>query len=504
MTTPTDQDRGLARGIEKDIEELGDPDFSPSIPSAAIAAQAKSTPEPPAPARVRHDSYAEIWSLAWPVIASQMLAYTVNLIDIAMVGRLGRDALAAVGYATQFFFLVQSIFFAVSFACVALMARAIGAGQPGRAREALAACLVVSVAISVVLSVLALVFPAQILSSLRAEPDIVALAVPYFQLVIGSSLLLSVAITYEGGLRAAKDTRTPMGIGIAVTAVKTLLNLLLIFGLFGFPRLELVGAGIATVASQLIAVLLLMTLGRRVRAGAVLRFGRRDLPGARALLGQVVRIALPAVGERVVMNLAMMSYFVILGGYGSAAVAAYTVGVRVLAFSWIPGTGFSMAASTLVGQALGAERPRQATRAGWRAVRMGLATSIVLGILCAVFRDPLGRLFTSDPGVLTALGPFMLILALSQPLLGLHFTLSGALRGAGDTWNPLVAASVGNWLFRVPLAVFFALYLHADLVWVWGALFFDHLARSIWLAQAYRRGTWQTRLTTPPSAPAQP
>ena len=496
MTSPTDDDRGALRGVAKETEELGDPEASPAIPSASLAAQARRAPSPSALSPERHDSYGEIWRLAWPVIASQMLAYVVNLIDIAMVGRLGRDSLAAVGYATQIFFLVQSIFFAVSFACVALMARALGSGDTARARQALAASLWVASGVATLLSVAALALPGEILGLLQAEPDIIERAVPYFRLVLGSSLLMALAVVYESGLRAAKDTRTPMVIGVAVTAVKTILNALLIFGLLGFPRLELVGAGIATVASQVVAVLMFLAVSRRTQVSDALRIRSHDLAAARPLLREVVRISLPAIGERVVMNLAMMSYFVILGGYGSAAIAAYTVGVRVLAFSWIPGTGFSAAASTLVGQALGASAPSEATRVGWRAVRMGFATSIVLGIVCAVARDPFGRLFTSDEDVLAALGPFMLVLAIAQPFLGLHFTLAGALRGAGDTMTPLLAATLGNWGFRVPIAAFCALVLHTDLVYVWGALFFDHVARTLWLAIVYRRGRWQTRLAT--------
>ena len=169
------------------------------------------------------------------------------------------------------------------------------------------------------------------------------------------------------------------------------------------------------------------------------------------------------------------------------------MGVRVLAFSWIPGTGFSTAASTLVGQALGAENPQAAARSGWRAVRLALGFSLVLGVACAFGREPLARLFTADAGVIQALGPFMLILAVSQPLLGFHFTLAGALRGAGDTVTPLFAAAFGNWGFRVPLAAIGSAALHLDLVWVWGALFFDHLARAIWLGIAFRRGRWRAK-----------
>ena len=491
MTTPTESDRGLARDIEKDVEELGDPELSPGIPSASIAAHAGHAPRVETLAPERHDSYEEIWRLAWPVIASQVLGYLVNLIDIAMVGRLGRDALAAVGYVTQVFFLVQSVFFAVNFACVALMARALGARDPARARQALAASMLVALGLALLTSGIALASPHAVLGWMNAAPELVALGAPYFRLVVGSSLLLAVAVIVEGGLRAAKNSRTSMWIGLFTTAVKIALNALLIFGLWGFPRLELVGAGIATVASQLTAVTLFVVASRRGPAREVLSIGWLDFARARALLGHILRLALPAVGERVIMNLAMISYFTIVGGYGSAALAAYTVGVRVLAFSWIPGTGFSSAASTLVGQALGAQNPGAAARAGWRAVRLALGFSVVLGAVCAFGREQLSRLLTNDVGVIRVLGPFMLILAVSQPLLGLHFTLAGALRGAGDTVTPLLAATFGNWGFRVPLAALGSAALQLDLVWVWGALFFDHLARAIWLGIAFQRGRWR-------------
>ena len=162
----------------------------------------------------------------------------------------------------------------------------------------------------------------------------------------------------------------------------------------------------------------------------------------------------------------------------------------MVSFSWIPGIGFSTAASTLVGQALGARDPGGATRAGWRAVRMALLVSVALGAFFALGREPVARLFTNDEGVVAALAPFMLVLALSQPLMGLHFTLGGALRGAGDTVTPLIAATLGNWLFRVPLAFFVSTVLRLDVIWLWCTLALDHLARALWLLWAFQRGRW--------------
>jgi putative MATE family efflux protein len=474
-----------------EVDELDDPEAAPAIPSASLAARAGAAalarPHPGADP----SSYGEIWSLAWPVMGSQVLAYLVNLIDVAMVGRLSRDALAAVGYATQVFFLAQSVFFAIGFSCVALMARAIGARDLERARRSLAASLVLSVSVALGLTALTVGGTRPILQLLGAEPRIAELSVPYFRLLLGSSMLLAVSAVLESAFRAVKDTRTPMAIGVGVTGVKTVGNALLIFGWLGFPRLELVGAGLATVISGMTAVLLFVVVIARRSAGSALAVRPHHFRGLGALLRTATRIALPAVGERVVMNLAMLSYFRVLSGYGSVAVAVYTVGVRVLAFSWIPGTGFAAAASTLVGQSLGARDPRGATRVGWHAAHLALAFSLVLGLVCAVAREPLGRLFTADASVIAGLAPFMLILAVAQPFLGLHFTLAGALRGAGETVTPLKAAALGNWGFRVPLAVFANQALDLDLVWIWSALLFDHLSRAIWLTAAFRGGRWR-------------
>ena len=460
------------------------PESPSSLPSAALAAHAV-----PALAD-RQEADREIWRLAWPAMLSLAMANVVSLVDIAMIGRLGTAELAAVGYATQFLFLSQSVLFSIGIACVAVMARSIGAGDPDRARTALGAALGLGVVAAIVVTVAVTVAPLPLLALLDAPTDVAELSVPYLRLVVGSSVLFSGAIVLESAFRAAKDTRTPMWIAGSVTIVKTVLNALLIFGLLGFPRLELVGAGLATVICQAIALGAFVYASRRHSQAAVLRIRRRDLPAAWALIPEVTRIALPAIAERVLLNFAIMAYFALLGQYGAAAIAAYTIGVRVLSFSWIPGIGFSTAAATLVGQALGADNVSGARRAGWRAARFALVVSLVLGVFYALVRTPLAGAFTSDPEVVRELGPFMLILALAQPLLGLHFTLGGALRGAGDTMTPLYAAVLGNWGFRVPIAFLAARVLSLDILYVWLALMFDHVARAAWLTWAFRRGKW--------------
>lgn len=421
---------------------------------------------------------------------SQGLLSVVGLVDIAMVGRLGSGAVAAVGYASQFFHLSQSVLFAVGFACVALMAQAIGAGDPQRARRALAAALIVSLSAACVLTAVMVGASATLLGALGAEPAAIALGVPYLRLIVGSSLLLAVSMVLEFGLRADRDARTPMLIAGAVTLVKLGLNALLIFGAFGAPRLGLVGAGLATLISQCVGLVLFVSVVLRASADSPLGLRPRDLVAAPALIPEVLRIATPSVGERLANNFALLAYFRVLSDYGSVAIATYTVGIRLLSFTWIPGVGFGTTASTLVGQALGAGNPDGAARAGWRSAGLALAVAVVLGGACLLFPTPLARLFTDDEELAAALVPFLICLALAQPALQSHFALGGAHRGAGDTWTPFIASSLGNWALRVPIATLLAFWLQAPVVWIWAVILADHTLRATWLALSFRRGGW--------------
>ena len=483
-----------ARSSESELEAVEAAEMSPALPSATLAAAAAVAPTEAALSA--REGYREIWALSWPVMLAQVLANAVSLIDIAMVGRLGPEAVAAVGYATQFFFLSQSLLFAVGFACVALMARAIGTGDPDRARHALAASIGVAVTAALCVMAVVLAAPAALLRLLGAEEAVVSLAIPYLELMLGASLLLAVSMIIESGLRADRNMRLPMQIAVLVTGVKTLLNFALIFGAFGFPRLELVGAGLATVASQAIGLGLFAAVVARAKPGTPIALRPADFAAARPLLPDVIRISLPSLGERLAMNLALLAYFRILAGYGTVAIAAYTVGIRVLAFSWIPGIGFGTAAATLVGQALGAGDLRGAREAGWRAARAAVAVAAGLGAVCALARTPLARAFTSDAETIAALGPFLLCLALAQPFLQGHFALGGAHRGAGDTWTPFVASALSNWALRVPLAALLAVVLQRDLVWIWYVLMLDHAVRAAWLARSFQRGGWSRKLDT--------
>jgi putative MATE family efflux protein len=435
-----------------------------------------------------------VWAMAWPAILSFVVVNLVDIVDVRLVGPLGRQTLAAWGYATQSVNLVETLLVAVGIGTVALVARSLGARDGRRARQAIAGSLAVSLTVSGVGLVLVAAIPGQLLALLDAKPEVIATAIPFFRLTAAAMVFYGAAFVFECALRANKNTRAPMAIAVVVMTVKTVLSIVLIFGLLGMPRLELVGAGIATLVAHAVGLgCFVVTAGIAARSGAITTFGASDLAGAGAVTREVVIVALPAMGERFIMNLALLTYFSILSTFGTSAIAAYSIGVRLLAISWVPGLGFAAAASTLVGQSLGAGDSALARRIGSRAIRLALITMCGLSFVFLFLRAPLAAAFTSDTQVAADLAPFMFMLALAQPFMGAHFTLGGVLRGAGDTVTPLIGAAVGNWGFRVPLAWIFARTLGAHLVWVWAALIVDHLARLAINGTVFLRGRWAHR-----------
>lgn len=431
----------------------------------------------------------ELVAMAWPGVLALLLLNATAIVDIAMVGRLGSGAVAAVGYAAQLVHVLSTLLQGVAVAGVALMTRELGRGRPREAAAALAGATAVALGVATAYAAPLALAPLTALQALGASPAVARAAVPYLRLELAASALSAITLCLDAARRARRDLRTPLAIELGATAVKLSMNALLIYGAGPVPPLGLAGAGLATLLTQAVtAAAYAVTARAGERDGAVL-IPRAPDGGLTRYARRALTVALPAVGERLVMNLALLAYFAILAHYGDAAIAAYAIGVRLLAFSWLPGIGFGIAAATLVGLSLGADDPAAARRSGWRAMLLSSWVMLALAVPCALLREPLATLFTEDQEIVGRLRSFLLMLAIAQPMMGIHFALAGALRGAGDTLTPLLVAGAGNWALRVPLA-WAAARAGLPLAWAWGALVADHAARSLWYVLAFRRARW--------------
>jgi putative MATE family efflux protein len=336
----------------------------------------------------------------------------------------------------------------------ALVARAVGAQDANLARRAVHQSILLGTLVGVLSMVLGLALAGPAILVVGAGPDTAPLAAHYLEIVATTFLLSTLMFVANAALRGAGDTRTPMVIMLVVNGINALVAWALINGVAGLPALGLTGSAVGQAVGRAIGgVLALVALLRnrgvlRLRAGGL----RPDL----RLMGRILRVGLPSGIENVLFRLGQMAFFTVVAGLGTAALAAQQIVLNASSVAWLPGFGFAVAATTLVGQSLGAQDPRRAARSGIIAFWWGLALMVVMGVILAAFPALFTTFFTNDAEVI-ALGVRPLqVLALSQPFLAAAMILGGALRGAGDTNTPLWVNAGSLWLVRVPLAAYLA------------------------------------------------
>ena len=430
------------------------------------------------------------WGLAWPVIFTFSIDSLVGLCDTLMVGRLGPTAVAAVGVGTQILSAVDATLFAVGTGALAIVARQVGAGETADAGETLVQSVLAAIALSALTVLPVVVWAPELIAAFRVEPAVVEAATPFLRLLMLGVPAGAVLFVLMSSLRGAGDTRTPLAIGAVVGVLNVVGAYGLIFGRLGLPRLGVPGAAIATVLAFLGGAV--VGIGLLRRGGLVLKMGSSPLRVRPRIVGRVLRIGYPAALEHLLMQLGFFVYIVFASRYGTAAVAAYFIGVRILALSFLPGFGFAAAAATMVGQNLGARRPGAAERSGWAAVALAMSLMTAAGVVIFASARPIARLFVDDPEVVADTVSFIRVLAAAQPLMAIDFTLGGALRGAGDTRFPLWTVLLGFYVCRLGVASLVTFVLHLGLVWLWLALIGDYVARSALKAVRFRSGTWKT------------
>jgi len=325
---------------------------------------------------------------------------------------------------------------------------------------------------------------------LGAQAEVIELSTTYLRLVSSSLLFITLMAIGNASLRGAGDTRTPLAVMLGVNLVNIAVAWTLINGLFGLPRMGVAGSALGAVSGQIVGGSLVTALLLRGRSGLRLRLSRFRFDWA--TIRRVLRVGLPTGAEQVLFRTGNMAYVRILASLGIAAYAANQVAINGWSLSFMPGFGFAIAATTLVGQALGAQDPDAAQQRGYTAYRMGAALMAAIGLTFVLFPAQIMGFFTDDAEVI-ALGTMPLrVVGLFQPVLAASMIFAGGLRGAGDTRWPMIVTAAGIWLVRLPLAGLFALVLGWGLVGAWGAMAFDFTVRGTLNFLRFRGGRWKT------------
>jgi putative MATE family efflux protein len=427
-----------------------------------------------------------VWALAWPTILGNLLYSTVGFVDIKIVGALGAQAVAAVTTGHRVFLVLHAVLITVTAGTTALVARAWGGGHRDEAERVTRASFWLCLGLAGAVTIPTMLFARPIAGAFRLDAETVELAATFIRWISAFSVAFAVNFVLGAALRAAGDARTPLWVGAASNVVNVSLVYTLVYGMFGFPSLGVLGAAIANGMSFVFGALMLLSLW--LRGWLVLGTGG---PGSleRSRVRRLLHIGYPAGLEQGIWQGGFIAFLWIVALYGTAPFAAYGIGVNILSFSFVVGFGFSIAASTLVGQHLGANDPEGAARSGWRA--MWLSIGVMLVFAAGIIRgaEPIARFLIDDPEVIRLTVVFIHMLGSVQALMAIEFALGGALRGAGDTRFPLVTVLAGLFGVRVLLAGIFAR-LGLSVEWVFGALIADYIVKATMLALRFRSRRW--------------
>ena len=429
--------------------------------------------------------------LAIPVVLRMTLQMIVGMVDLALVGRLGREATAAVGLGNQIVMITISVVTAFTIGTTALIARFYGANDKKNAAAAARQSIILSFLSGAVLALLGVIFARQLILFMMSFSDninyeIVDLATGYLRIVFFSLPFMFTMMNTNAILQGAGDMKTPLFIMIFVNLFNVVGDLVLIFGLGFFPAMGVNGAAMATGLSRTLAGIIGMVV---LSKGKGLDVNPFKLDFDMTIIRDILKVGIPSAIEQMCRQSGTMLFTMFAAGLGDIAMAANPIIMKGMSMSFMPGFGFGLAATTIVGQNLGANKPERAKAGGYEATKMSLIFMSGVGLLFFFFSNYIAAFFTTDQEVRNVVAQCLKILAISQPFLAFVMVLAGALRGAGDTKYVLWITMAGTWGMRVVAAFVFSRFW--GIYGLWYAMVLDNIVRAILMTLRFSGGKWQ-------------
>lgn len=427
-------------------------------------------------------------AIAWPIFIEQTLRILIGTVDTFMVSHVSDGAVAALGIAHQFVVVALIAFNFIGIGASVIISHHVGANDRAGAEKIVTTSIAVNTWIGLLASVVAFVFAAPLLRLMQLPPELMPYALPFLTMMGGTLFMEAMNTSIGAALRAHGHTRDAMVVTVIQNVLNIAGNCVLLFGLFGAPRMGVTGVALSSVASRVVAtIILLVLLDRRLRLK--LRVGDFfELPLAR--LKRILHIGLPAAGENMSWWISMMvitSFAARMGG-DSLATMTYTMNVQrlVILFSLALGLGTEI----LIGRLIGAGDFEEAYRQVLKSVRTGLLIATGAILIVATLATPLMGLFSHND-VIIAGGVWLLRLSiLYEPGRVFNIVIINALRATGDARFPVQVAACSQWLLSVPLCWFFGITLGWGLTGIWIAMMLEEWLRGLLMYRRWKRRDW--------------
>src|SRR3954471_5417941 len=443
-----------------------------------------------------HGSYTDgsidraIVLLAIPMVLELVLESVFAVVDVFFVARIGPDAVATVGLTEAMMTLIYSVAIGLGMGATATVARRMGERDSEGAAIAAVQAIAIGVLVAVPVGIAGFVFARPVLALMGASPDVLAHS-SFTAILFGFNGVILTLFLINAVFRGVGDAAIAMRVLWIANAFNLCLDPCLIFGLGPFPQLGVTGAAVATTTGRSIGVLVQLYYLSRTDGRLVIR--RRHLRLAPRVILNMIRVAGSAVVQILISTTSYIGVMRIIASFGSAAVAAATIVIRIIMFVVLPSWGLSNAAATLVGQNLGASQPERAERSAWRACWFNVAVLGVLGVLFVVLADVVVGWFTHDPDVAPTAILGLRIISGGFPFYAAGYVLTQSFNGAGDTWTPTLINIGCFWLFEIPVAYVLGRRLGYGAAGVFWAMAIAFSVMSVVSAVLFRRGRWKLK-----------
>jgi putative MATE family efflux protein len=436
-----------------------------------------------------------VWKIAWPTMLTNAIGGLQGMVDHVLVGRLvGYQANAAIGVSWQIFLVVIVFISSLFTGMSVLVARFAGAGEEEKVNRTVYQAFLTAIFIAVgIMAPVGYFLSPALLNLVHAAPEVKAEALPFLRIMFMFSSGLMVYFMLSGALRSAGDARTPMILGITMTVLNLLLNIVLIRGLGPIPALGTMGAAMGTcIASGSIAV---YALARMWTGGWVIAFPRSSYRPDWSIIRSIFKFGLPTGIQGIAMNIGGVFMLSFIGSLAqsAAAQASFAVSYNEL-FSLVTWTsvGLMGAAAAVAGQNLGAGKPDRANAAVHVAAQFGLASAVLIGILFLFLPRQLLAIFGMHEPAVVEIGVQLLrVLSVSGLFIAVALTYTGGLQGTGDTRSPLYISIISQII--VPLGICFVIKQTSKLdpIDIWLAILAGHVTRCALSVIRFRQGKWK-------------
>lgn len=432
-----------------------------------------------------------IFLLAVPMVLEMLMESAFAIFDIYFVSRLGADAVATVGLTESLITIVYAIGVGLSMATTALVSRRIGEKDPDKAARAAFQSIITGLAVSLLIAIPGMIFAKDLMRLMGANETIVNEMSSYTAIMLGGNGVIMLLFIINAVFRSAGDAAISFRVLVIANGLNIILDPLLIFGYGPFPELGITGAAIATNTGRGLAVLYqlyLLFYGKgRVRLSA------KNIAIRMETIKKVLKLSAGGIGQYLIATSSWIGLFRIMSEFGSEALAGYTIAIRILIFTLMPAWGISNAASTLVGQNLGAGKPERAEKSVWAVGRINMfyigAVSILLILLPATFIG----IFTSEAGLADSGVMALRIVSYGLILYGLGMVVVQSFNGAGDTVTPTKINFVTFWIIEIPLAYLLALVIGMGEQGVYYSIIIAESLMTLAAVYYFRKGKWKLK-----------